>query len=224
MSSFRASPWVSYEPTVTHYNRQQPSEMDDDADMEAPQISTLHEEETPPPQTRKKVTLTVRKRPAPSPASNEQWGNPTKKRATDDAEPEEEEDQLIDDDDNDDSARPTPSSQPGRLADDAQKRKTSPKKKPRKSDKKSGEGEKKVKERIPQQTGAHILAPTMSIFKATPAESLEDAEMASSPVNQEHSIAKVKKKAAPRKAPNVSKPKIKLAKYVHLSSLLRLTC
>ncbi|KAF4623050.1 hypothetical protein D9613_002286 [Agrocybe pediades] len=214
-SAFRASPWVSYEPVVSHYNHPQ-SEMKEEAGMDAPQISTLPDEETPPPQTRKKVTLTVRKRPAPPPTPTEQWGNPAKKRATDDGEPEEEEDQLvdelIDDDDDDGSTRPTPSSQAGRLVDDSQKRKSSPKKKPRKSDKKSGDGDKKIRERIPQPTGAHIIAPTMSIFKATPVESREDVEMASSPVNQENTLSKAKKKAAPRKTPTVSKGKAKLVK------------
>ncbi|KAH9486440.1 hypothetical protein JR316_0000505 [Psilocybe cubensis] len=218
-SSFRASPWVTYEPTTTSFsNRQQvsESEMDDDIDMEAPQISTLREEETPPPQPPKKLVINPRKRPAATPASTEPWsGTKKKKESNEEEEDEELIDELIDDDD-DELAKPSPSSQPGRSTESTSKRKLSVKKKARKSDKKTTEGEKKVKEKGSQPTGAHNLAPTMSCFKANLAESHEDIEIVnSSPTNHpggESSVPKAKKKASPRKPPTVPRPKAKVAK------------
>ncbi|PPQ69442.1 hypothetical protein CVT25_004834 [Psilocybe cyanescens] len=219
-SSFRASPWVTYEPTTTYYNRRQQaseSEMDEDVNMDAPQISTLREEETPPPHASKKLTINPRKRPAAPPTSVEPWSGTKKKKENN--EDEDEEDQLIDeliDDDDDELAKPSPSSLSGRPTESASKRKTSTKKKARKSDKKAGEVEKKVKEKVSQPTGAHNLAPTMSCFKANLAESHEDIEIInSSPTNHpggESSVPKAKKKVSPRKPPTIPRAKAKLAK------------
>ncbi|KAF8963954.1 hypothetical protein BDZ97DRAFT_1818733 [Flammula alnicola] len=218
MSSFRASPWVTYEPTASsHRNRhQEPSEsdMDEDVDMDAPQISTLREEVTPPPQPHKKAPTSLKKRPAVPVAPAHGHSN----KEPDEIEEEEDQliDELIDDDDNDDLAKPSPSSQPlGRAAETPQNRKVSAKRKPRKSDKKLGEGEKKVKEKVSQPTGAHILAPTMSWFKATPAKSHEDTDIPnSSPMHHpgEPSVSKAKKKVSPRKPPTIPRAKLKLAK------------
>ena len=117
MQMFRASPWINYEPGggdsrqltlptdhhPAHYNnraRLHYNTMNHNIDMEAPQISTLREEETPPPApnpTRGKfrVNLLVgekipRKNPAPRVASEDD---------EDEEQDELEEDQLIDDDD-----------------------------------------------------------------------------------------------------------------------------
>ncbi|KDR85529.1 hypothetical protein GALMADRAFT_53612 [Galerina marginata CBS 339.88] len=213
MSSFRASPWVTYEPTASSHYRQQlvsEGEMDEDVDMDAPHISTLHEEETPPPQLQKKATTSHKKRTTVPPTIVEPWNHATANKQPDEIE--DEEDQLIDDDDNDDVAKPSPS---GRSTDNAQKRKASAKRKPRKGDKKVGEVEKKVKEKVSQPTGAHNLAPTMSCFKATPAESHEDTDiMNSSPMNPagEPSAPKAKKKVSPRKPLPIPRAKAKLAK------------
>ena len=115
---FRASPWINYEPSggdsrgqltlptdhhPAHYNnraRLHYNIMNHNVDMEAPQISTLRDEESPPPPpnpTRGKfrVNLLVgekiqRKNPAPRVASDDD---------EDEEQDELEEDQLIDDDD-----------------------------------------------------------------------------------------------------------------------------
>ncbi|KAF9486391.1 hypothetical protein BDN70DRAFT_926640 [Pholiota conissans] len=217
MSSFRASPWVTYEPTnPSHRNRQQvplESDMDDDIDMDAPQISTLREEVTPPPQPPRKVT-SVKKRPVAPPPPTLVRSD----RVPEDVE--EEEDQLIDEliDDDDNGGLPKASPSHIRTGDPGQKRKvSSTKRKPRKSDKKPGEGEKekKVKEKVSQPTGAHLLAPTMSWFKATPTPSHVDADIINnSALHQtiEPSASKGKKKVSPRKPPTIPRAKVKLAK------------
>jgi Wiskott-Aldrich syndrome protein len=198
--------------------------MDEDVEMDAPQISTLREEESPPPLPPKKNIIHIKKRPAPTtltslPSDKAPDGN------------DEEEDQLIDDDGDDDLAKPPSPSQPtaGRANDSPQKRKASAKRKPRKGDKKLGEGE-KVKERVSQPTGAHTFAPTMSWFKANPAESHEETEIVhSSPLipPSEPSVTKGKKKVSPRKPPTVPRAKAKLAKCTfftqHITSLIEVT-
>jgi len=157
MSSFRASPWVTYEPSIPSRTRQQPdsdAEMDEDIEMDAPQISTLREEESPPPQPPKKNIIHIKKRPTITPLTS----LPSDK--TPDGNDEEEDqliDELINDDGDDDPTKPSSPSQPtaGRSNDSPQKRKASAKRKPRKSDKKLGEGEKKVKEKVSQPTVHH---------------------------------------------------------------------
>lgn len=224
MSSFRASPWVSYEPTSSsHRHRQQDtseSNMDEDVDMDAPQISTLREEESPPPPpAQKKVVITPKKRPAPPPPPP-----PIKSGKAQDEFEEEDQliDELIDDDDNGNHAKPSPS-HPGRATDAAQKRKVSTKRKLKKSDKLSADvpKEKKVKERVSQAMGAHHLAPTMSWFKATPAESHEDTDtLNANPIHHpaESSASTGRKKVSPRKPPTIPRAKLKLAaKYVFAS-------
>jgi hypothetical protein len=208
MSSFRASPWVTYEPTNPSHRNRAPapseSEMDEDVDMDAPQISTLREEMTPPPQPQRRVA-SVKKRPVAPPP-------PPPVHSDKEQEVEEEEDQLvdelIDDEDNGSLAKPSPS----RIAESGQKRKvSSTKRKPRKSDKKLGEGEKekKVKEKLSQPTGA-----TMSWFKATPQSHVDGDMITSSPLHQpvESSASKGKKKVSPRKPPTIPRAKLKLAK------------
>ena len=223
MSSFRASPWVTYEPTTSYPNRQQPrpaTEMDVDVDMDAPQISTLPEEATPPP-------ASVKSKSKPGWAKPQGWSkgpnaplhsgksphSPFTKDEQD--EPEEEEDQLIDDDD-DDALQPsaTSSSRP------TENRKLPAKKKARKGNKTTVETGEKSKEKVSDPLGTQNLAPTMSCFKATPVESHEDAETATvSQTKAPNDVTpiKAKKKASPRRPPTMSRAKTKSAKYVYFS-------
>ncbi|KAJ7150353.1 hypothetical protein C8R46DRAFT_1124740 [Mycena filopes] len=137
---------------------------DHDVDMEAPQISTLRQEDSPPPPPRR-VKLLVKDTRAP-PA---QAASSSRKRALEDDELEEEdeEDQLIDDDDVLPSSAVPPVAQPSSAADaSTSKRKAPSKRKPRKSEKKIAEEERKSKEKI-MQAGAPSLAPTMSWFEVS---------------------------------------------------------
>ena len=222
MSSFRASPWVTYEPNTSYSNRQQPrpaNEMDGDVDMEAPQISTLREEATPPPASVKSKSKPGWLKPSgwskgPNGPPLQSGKIPHSPFAREDRdEPEEEEDQLIDDDD-DDALQPSTTSS-GRPTENLQNRKLPPKKKARKGNKTTGDTGGKSKEKVPDLPGAQNLAPTMSCFKATPAESHEDAETASvsqikAPIDT--TLVKAKKKVSPRKPSTISRAKTKLAK------------
>ncbi|KII93941.1 hypothetical protein PLICRDRAFT_132211 [Plicaturopsis crispa FD-325 SS-3] len=109
--------------------------MDDDVDMEAPHISTLREEDSPPPQPsssrpvtskfRVKLLVNESNRPGSSSAARK-----VPQRSDDEDEDEDEEDQLIDDDDDD--MRPSISAPP-RPVDSQPKRKVSTsKRRPRK--------------------------------------------------------------------------------------------
>ena len=193
--------------------------MDDDVDMEAPQISTLREEATPPPASTK-----VRSRHAYIPWHKPSvWKGPNGPSLRipksmhspvreDRDEPEEEEDQLIDDDDE----APQPS-------ENVQNPKIPAKSKNRKGNKATGDMAGKSKEKVTDPLGAQNLAPTMSCFKATPAESHEDAEAASiSPIKvaNDATLVKAKKKVSPRKPPTIPRAKMKLAKYVYFSEAL----
>lgn len=216
MSSFRASPWVTYEPSIPSRIRQRPasdSDMDEDIEMDAPQISTLREEDSPPPQPPKKNIIHIKKRPASTTLTR-----PSSDKVS--AGNNEEEDQLVDElvDDDDDVAKPSPSSQQaaGRSSDSPQKRKA------RKPRKRLVEGEKKIKEEnlnVSQATGAPILAPTMSWFKANLSESHEETEIPhSSPLIQPSEPPVTKgKKVSPRKLPNVPRAKAKLAKCAFIA-------
>lgn len=222
-SSFRVSPWVTYEPTTSYPNRQQPrpvTEMDVDVDMDAPQISTLPEEATPPPAS---VKSSLKSKPGwskPQGWSKGPNGPPLHSGKSphsreDQDEPEEEEDQLIDDDD-DDAPQPsaTSSSRP------TENRKLPAKKKARKGNKITVETGEKSKEKVPDPMGTQNLAPTMSCFKATPVESHEDAETATisqAKAPNEATPAKVKKKVSPRRPPTMPRAKTKSVKYVYFS-------
>jgi hypothetical protein len=209
MQSFRASPWVSYEPslrTQQDFDQASGSEMDEDLDMEAPRISTLREEESPPPH--KKAAVNSKKRPRPNPTPSEPWKRVVAARGADDVDDEEDQlDELIDDDGNG-NTKALPSSRP---TDAAQKRKASAKRKSRKGEKKAGETEKKTKDKI-DSTSGQLIAPTISFFKANPADSYEDMNMNSSTTQMalqvhvtDSSSGKGKKKASPQKHPTVSR-------------------
>ncbi|KAG7099895.1 hypothetical protein E1B28_001696 [Marasmius oreades] len=176
---FRVGPWVSYEPPSSSHTSTF-GVMDDDVDMDAPQISTLRDEQTPPPpkanNPRFKLKLVVKDKTKTITSSA---GKPyTGDDEEGEEEEEDQEDQLIDDDDG-----PIPA------ASLSSKRKAgtaapggSGKRKARKSDhgKKSEVGDGSVqgkpKEKVTQQPGAPNLAPTMSWFQANPiTEQLEDS-------------------------------------------------
>lgn len=218
-SSFRASPWVTYEPPISYPNRQQPrpaTEMDVDVDMDAPQISTLPEEATPPPASVKSKSKPGWPKPqgwskgpsGPPPHSGKSPHSPLD-------EPEEEEDQLIDDDD-DDALQPlaTSSSRP------TENRKLPAKKKARKGNKTTVETGEKSKEKALDPLGTQNLAPTMSCFKATPVEAHEDAETAiisQTKAPNDATPVKAKKKVSPRRPLTMPRAKTKSAKYVYFS-------
>ena len=199
MQSFRASPWVSYEPSLlSHQERDQPvsgSEVDEDVDMDAPRISTLRDEDSPPQPPNKKP----KKRPHKAALS----GGAGKEVD----EFEDEEDQLIDElIDDDDSAKLSPSA---RSIDATQKRKVSLKRKSRKGEKKVGELEKKK-----ASAAASSTVPTISIFKANPTNAPEDIEMSAlGPIPlAESSAPKAKKKVSPRKPTAIPRAMGRLAK------------
>jgi hypothetical protein len=154
-SMFRASPWVTYDPSADHRNQNParstppppPKPTDDTANMDAPHISTLREEESPPP-------------PAPNPSRTSKFRvkllvNDGKRRSDsvpsvrkrsqapedDEEQDEEEEDQLIDDEDvrtksaSSIAVAASSSSTASRQADSAPKRK--PKKKAKEDNKKA---------------------------------------------------------------------------------------
>jgi hypothetical protein len=196
MQSFRASPWVSYEPSLLSQQERDHavsgSDVDEDVDMDAPRISTLGDEDSPPHLNKKF--------PKKRPHKTTLVGGAGKEVDEFD----DEEDQLIDElIDDDDTPRLSPSA---RSMDAAQKRKASVKRKSRKGEKKAGEK---------KATAAPPIIPTISIFKANPTNALEDIEMSASSapiVLAESSAPKAKKKVSPRKPTAVSRAMGKLAK------------
>ncbi|KAG6841562.1 hypothetical protein C0991_009597 [Blastosporella zonata] len=173
VSMFRVSPWVSYDPTTQHSD----SSMDQDINMDAPEISTLKDEESPPPQP-KVSTSGRRTKTAKAPPA---WPRPRRKEIhTDDEydEVEEEEDQLIDDDE-DELMKPVPvtalpnPTRPG----ESPKKRISNKRKPRKSEKRQAEDERKAQAKVMTNvSGREDLAPTVTWFEATPSK-LQDADV-----------------------------------------------
>ncbi|KAG6874377.1 hypothetical protein C0995_015113 [Termitomyces sp. Mi166 len=162
--------------------------MDQDIDMDAPEISTLKDEESPPPQP--KVSGSGR-RTKTKPKAPHAWPRPRRKEnITDDEydEVEEEEDQLIDDDE-DEPVKPVPVTtfpNPSRSGEVAKKR-TSSKRKPRKSEKRIAEDERKAQEKAMTNVSGRIeLAPTVTWFEATPSEPPDSGvkQSVSAPVGQ----------------------------------------
>ncbi|KAF5384889.1 hypothetical protein D9615_001100 [Tricholomella constricta] len=224
ISVFRASPWVTYEPT-THGQLSDSHDMDHDVDMDAPEISTLREEESPPP-THKPLRRQPMMRTLPPPRPRLPLGAtwpPLRSwprfRAplinTDEEydEVEEEEDQLIDDDD-DELMKPVPAAalpNPSRST-DASKRKTSSKRKPRKSEKRIAEDERKAQEKT--MSGTLILAPTLTWFEPTPSEHADDMGQADTQqVSSSAPVGDLSKLGTPQRAqkqPDVPRPSKKL--------------
>ncbi|KAJ7755023.1 hypothetical protein DFH07DRAFT_822607 [Mycena maculata] len=134
-------------------------EQDVDMDDATPQISTLHQEDSPPPPPRRTVKLLVKDTRAPGQTSS------SRKRAhSDDELDEDEEDELIDDVDVVPPIVVPPVASSSSAADSSAKRKAPSKRKPRKSEKKIAEEDRKAKEKI-MQAGAPSLAPTMTWFE-----------------------------------------------------------
>ena len=216
---------MTYEPTTSYPNRQQPrpaapvTEMDVDVDMDAPQISTLPEEATPPPASVKFKSKPGWSKPhgwskGPSGPPLHSGKPPHSPFMRDDQDELEEEDQLIDDDD-DDALQPS-SSRPAEI------RKLPAKKKARKGNKPTVETEEKPKEKVPDPLGTQNLAPTMSCFKATPVESHEDAETATIPqakAPNDTTPVKAKKKVSPRRPTTMPRAKTKSTKYVYFKNI-----
>ncbi|KAK7031174.1 hypothetical protein VNI00_013589 [Paramarasmius palmivorus] len=158
--------------------------MDQDVDMDAPEISTLREEATPPPSKASnpgfRLKLVVKdktKTIASSSSANRHYGD------DDDGEDDDEdqEDQLIDDED---SPAPAPgqASTPQNAKRQQQHRHQVQSANParaimgKKAAPDGAEGRGKIKEKVLQQTGAPYLAPTMTTFQASPAtEHTEDS-------------------------------------------------
>jgi Wiskott-Aldrich syndrome protein len=116
--------------------------MDGDIDMDAPQISTLRDEETPPPTRTSKfrVKLLINDSKGAASSSSRKQGEDE-----DEDEDEDEEDQLIDDDDDDNSINPNPLTSSARPLDVPGKRRPSHKRKPRKSEKRIVEDERQAR-------------------------------------------------------------------------------
>ncbi|KAF7436293.1 hypothetical protein PC9H_003122 [Pleurotus ostreatus] len=137
---FRASPWISFKPDV-----HQEDQMDNDVDMDAPQISTLREEETPPPpKVTRRIRLVVKEKPPVSPAPSVARTQATEDDVDNDND-EDEEDQLIDDDNDGAASVPPVVETPSPT-----KRKAAAKRKPRKSEKQTPQAtqdEKKAREK-----------------------------------------------------------------------------
>ncbi|KIJ22198.1 hypothetical protein PAXINDRAFT_95613 [Paxillus involutus ATCC 200175] len=170
--------------------------MDEDVDMDAPQISTLREEDTPPPSRTSKfrVNLLVGDKKGKGKSSSPSGSAAARKnipptqpqsrpQSDEEEEEEEEEDQLIDDDE------PAPSiSAP--VATAGTKRKAPSKKaRPRKGDKREKDDKK------------------LDVEPQEPPQSEEGQSVSAVPPPEKPSP---KKKAAPRKAPAASKPKTKV--------------
>ncbi|KAF7783985.1 hypothetical protein Agabi119p4_150 [Agaricus bisporus var. burnettii] len=208
---FRASPWVPYQPSNPPH---QSTPMEDDVDMDAPQISTLPEEKSPPPR-RKLIARKGADHVSTKPKSAEypSWRQPqtTVTRGSDDEE--EEEDQLIDDEDDVSGSKRKPTS--------VSKKKTPAKRKARKEPEAEEDG---LKKRTKKDKASHpgkstLVAPGL---EATPSDSHDDGtgfntgantpSIAAADVEPPESISTSKppkKKATPRKpaAPKTGKGK-----------------
>ncbi|KAM6498802.1 hypothetical protein JOM56_006750 [Amanita muscaria] len=219
MSTFRVSPWVSYN---AHLSNIAGATMDEDVDMDAPQISILRDEDSPPPQ-RKAASRKQKASPKKAAPEFPYLPRPRKDNLSDEEydEPEEEEDQLIDDDD--EKPAQTPVSASGRSAEAGQKRKVPSKRKPRKTDKKADE-EKKGKEKQNQQS-----VPPMTVepseTEPPPLETMGDTITVDPALNNvpQNALpvivepgtglkppAPSKKKAAPRKPPAAPRQRAKI--------------
>lgn len=197
MSMFRASPWVTYDPPVN--NHLDPQEMDEDIDMDAPQISILREEVTPPPlpksaSTSRRSKVSAKPRTADFPT----WSRPVRKEPQTEEEfeeAEEEEDQLIDDDDDDDMKPVPPAAlSASRSSDSTSKRKSPAKKKPRKNDKRVADDGKNAGEKT---VPTHSEAPPLTWLASEHHEDAHPEQIASS-ISAEVVPPKV---VSPKKAP-----------------------
>lgn len=197
--------------------------MDDDIDMDAPQISTLREEPTPPPRGSKfRVKLLVGDKRAKVESSSPSVSAAARKnipqnqtepqpQSGEEVDEEDEEDQLIDDDE------PAPSiSTPIATVSTGTKRKAPPKKpsRPRKNDKQDKEDKKPDGESGPHFLYVVALGTKLSLI-IEPREPPDNEDVQSVSAAALPQKPPPKKKAAPRKTAAAPKPKIKVPpKYV----------
>ncbi|KAI0964350.1 hypothetical protein AcW1_001189 [Taiwanofungus camphoratus] len=203
---FRVSPWITYDPSpdarseplvrsnIHFYN------MNDDVEMDAPQISTLREEETPEPQptpartSKFRVKLLVNEGKRSGSLASSASQKQTHAESDDEDEDEDEEDQLIDDDDED--LKPTAVIPPLTTVSS------------RGSPAKRGQGRGRGgKRKSSGRAGAQDLGPNMTWFEVNSADSIPaatglqgevwDAPMAGSSAPAPPPLAK--KRAAPAK-------------------------
>ena len=198
--------------------------MDDDVDMDAPQISTLREDDTPPPArgSKPRVKLLVSDKKGKGKSSPPSVSAATRKSVSqnqtqpqpqteEEVDEEDEEDQLIDDDE------PAPSiSAPVASVSTGTKRKAPPKKpsRPRKGDKQDKEDKKPDGEPCPRFLYVVVRGTLKLPLLIEPREPPDtDGQSVSAAALPEKPPPK--KKAPPRKTAAASKPKIKVPpKYV----------
>lgn len=190
--------------------------MDEDVDMDAPSISTLPEEKTPPP-SRRKADSARKKKPklsAPPVPFQLSWrksgGQTSDGEPGEEGEPEDEEDQLIDDEDNITAPAPSMSA---KTPDAALKKKTPAKRKARTEE---DGGKKRTKK---DGSSASKLRKPSGGSEATPSESFDDGTdmgtgantpsisiVESEPQDMSSASKTAKKKSTPRKsAPKAAK-------------------
>ena len=194
--------------------------------MDAPQISILRDDDSPPPQ-RKAQGSRKQKASLKKPAEFPYLPRPRKEFLSEGEfdEQEEEEDQLIDDDD-DQLNQPALTQVPGRSAEVGQKRKAPSKRKPRKNDKRPDE-DKKGKEKqpfLPVTTVMNIEPPGMEPPSSETIEDTNVVDPALSNVPQgtlpvivepgpgQKLPVPPKKKASPRKPPVVPRQRTKVSR------------
>ena len=242
---FRASPWISYEPAESKVHHGSPpdsikaksttDDMDEDVDMDAPQISILRDEESPPPpqqptrtsKFRVKLLVNDAKAPPASPGStsrkpsNGPRDDPS--MAAGEEDDDEEEDQLMDDDNH-----ISPSTLP--------KRRSSSKRKPKRNDRRGPEDEKKPREKAPTQPGRSTPGSLLYCFPTsttepasrqnTPPKDVQNIPSGDTLIPPESSSIKTApvKKMAPIRAPlQRSKGKAVPRSARHLLQLVRYT-
>ncbi|KAG6336234.1 hypothetical protein ID866_2853 [Astraeus odoratus] len=166
------------------------STMDEDVDMEAPEISTLRVENTPPPaRTKFRVKLLVgdKKGKGSSSSSNipatsrkVAQSGPTPVQSDEDIEEEDEEDQLIDDDDDEPPASAPPAAATTTASTLAGTKRKAPAKKsrPRKSEKQDKDADKVAPERAANEPGTSAAAPEKAPKKKAPARKAPAASRA----------------------------------------------
>ena len=183
--------------------------MDDDVDMEAPSISTLPEEKSPPPIRLRVESARKKKLKASAPAAPFLWRKSSGKVSDAEVgggEPEDEQDQLIDDEDDVATPAPTPTSASGKASDATPKKKASAKRKARKEDA-EGEGAKRRKKdpslgaipRKPSGSDSMLLesfddGTDLGTGTNTPSISIVESEPQDNPVSKV-----TKRKSTPRK-------------------------
>lgn len=206
-SPWRASPWNHYKPANQDHDPEQnptnehpTSDMDEDVDMDAPQISILQDDKTPPPAaktTKFRVKLLV----------NDKKRDHSQASREDEPEEDQEEDELIDDDDEDAAQVSRSEVTPKRVR---KSRASAAGASRRKSAKTAAPGA------GPSMTWVEISGPDTEAGKqGQPGDAWESASVASN--TPASASVSVKKKPAPKGG---AKPKQSATKYANLSSVI----